>query len=42
MYVGGGGDEGMEGLSKKKKGCMGLQNSVVMLGSGGRHKGTKW
>ena len=32
---GGGGSQGMEGLSKKIKGLMDLDNSVVIVGEGG-------
>ena len=40
MTVEGGGC-GVEGLSKKEKGLMDMDNSVVIAG-GGRYKGTKW
>ena len=35
------GGEGMEGLNKKDKGLMGMDNSVVITGGRG-NKGTKW
>ena len=36
-----GGGEGVEGLSKKEKGLMDMDNSVVIAGGRG-YKGTKW
>ena len=36
-----GGGEQVEGLSKKEKGLMDMDNSVV-IAEGGVHKGTKW
>ena len=39
--IDGWGGEGMEGLSKKEKGLMDMDNSVVIAG-GGVYKGTKW
>ena len=35
------GDGRMEGLSRKEKGLMDMENSVVFPGVGG-YKGTKW
>ena len=40
MTASGGG--GGEGLSKKEKGLMDMESSVVTAGAGRRHKGTKW
>ena len=34
-------DEGVEGLSKKGKGIMNMDHSMVIVG-GGSYKGTKW
>ena len=36
-----GGGEGVEGLSKKEKGLMDMDNSVVIAG-GRAYKGIKW
>ena len=35
------GEVGVEGLSKKEKGLIGMDNSVVIAGGRG-YKGTKW
>ena len=41
MTASGSGGLGVEGLSKKEKGLMDVDNSVVIAGGGG-YKGTKW
>ena len=33
---------GVEGLSKKEKGLMDMDSSVVIVSGGGKYKGTKW